>query len=194
MNRPAHKFLMRVQESFQLGDGRRVLAGEVEGGEQVLILPGQCDVLINGRKKATITIEPEMLFTPGDVWTRRDFRAVATRDKIDIEDSEIKSGLVTLEGLMSIHGHRDLIGIESPPLDFSPDPMTLGPRLPDGWDGDAWVGPNEADYFLRAWNKSTARYAIARASKYEEARDRLLDEIRHHPRRVTIQMTESGAK
>ena len=192
MNRPARKFLMRVQESFQLGDGRRVLAGQVEGGELVLILSGQCDVLIYGRKKATITIEPEMLFTPGDVWTRRDFRAVATRDKIDVEDAEIKSGLVTLEGSMSIHGHRDLIGIESPPLDFFPDPMTLGPRLPDGWDGDAWVAPNEAGYFLRAWNKSTAHYAIARASKYEEARDRLLDEIRHHPRRVTIQMTESS--
>ena len=189
MNGAAKKFLMRVQESFQLGDGRSVLAGDVEGGEQVLILPGQCDVLVDGRKRASITIEPEMLFTPGDVWTRPDCRAVATRDRISIDKVEIQSGRVTLEGFMSIHGHRDLIGIESPPSDFSPDPMTLGPRLPAGWDGDAWVGPGEADYFLRAWNKSTAQYAIARAPKYLDARDKLLDEIRHHPRTVTIEVT-----
>src|SRR5207245_2593656 len=30
--------------------------------------------------------------------------------------------------------HRDLIGIDSPPLDHEPDNMALGPVLPDGWD------------------------------------------------------------
>ncbi len=149
MTRPVEKFLMHVQESFQLQDGRRVLAGIVDGGEAVLILPGQCDVLVDGGKRASVMIEPEMLFTPGDVWAHRDLRAVATHDIIPIDDREVRSGRVTLEGLMSIRGHRDLIGIESPPPGFAPDPMTLGPRLPEGWDGDAWVGPGESEYFLR---------------------------------------------
>jgi hypothetical protein len=76
--------------------------------------------------------------------------------------------------------HRDLIGIESPPLDHKPDNLTLGPALPPGWDGDSWMreAPNASSYWLRAWNKNTGQYAIAQAADYEDARRSLLERIR----------------
>jgi hypothetical protein len=75
--------------------------------------------------------------------------------------------------------HRHLIGVDSPPDDHVPDNMTLGPNLPAGWDGDAWTRESSHgnSYWLRAWNKSTGQYAIARAEKYEDARKRLLETI-----------------
>ena len=89
-----------------------------------------------------------------------------------------------------MRGHRDLVGIESPPHDFVPDRMTLGPRLPEGWDGDAWTAPDESCYFLRAWNKATASFAIGRGSRYEDARALLLDEIAKGGRPVSVRVQE----
>ena len=73
--------------------------------------------------------------------------------------------------------HRHLIGVESPPPDYVADSMTLGPVLPEGWDGDAWEKPGGGGSFLRAWNKSTERFAIGRGNTYEEARGELMREV-----------------
>jgi len=64
--------------------------------------------------------------------------------------------------------------------------MTLGPRLPDGCDGDAWTSLDESRFFLRAWNKAIARYAIGIGKRYEEARANLLDELNKGGRQVEI--------
>ena len=81
--------------------------------------------------------------------------------------------------------------IDSPPADYVPDNLTLGPRLPEGWDGDAWMHPQEKGYFLRAWNKKTAQFAIGRGSRFEEAHQNLLDDIATGKKRVVITVTES---
>jgi hypothetical protein len=84
--------------------------------------------------------------------------------------------------------HRHLIGLESPPPDYIPDPMTQGPVLPEGWDGDAWVDPNprRPGYFLRAWNAQTGRVAYARGTTYEDARRMLLTEVAEGTQRVEV--------
>ena len=61
---------------------------------------------------------------------------------------------------MRYAGHRHLLGIDSPPREYVPDDMTLGPVLPEGWDGDAWMKPAGGGYFLRAWNKNAAPCAV----------------------------------
>ena len=74
---------------------------------------------------------------------------------------------------------RHLIAIPSPPDDHESDNMTLGPVLPAGWEGDSWNKEDTSgnSYWLRAWNKSTGRFSIAQADKYESARQMLLDDI-----------------
>ncbi len=86
---------------------------------------------------------------------------------------------------------RHLIGIESPPDEFIEDYMTRGPKLPPGWDGDAWIHPSERRCFLRAWNKQTGRTAIGRGVTYEEARKRLLEDVEKGTARVVIQVHEA---
>lgn len=82
--------------------------------------------------------------------------------------------------------HRHLVGLDSPPPEYIADPMTLGPVLPEGWDGDAWVEPRGRGYFLRAWNKGTARVAYGIGTTYEESRKRLLDDVAAGTRRAEI--------
>ena len=62
----------------------------------------------------------------------------------------------------------------------------MGPRLPEGWDGDAWTTPDESSYFLRTWNKALAAFAIGIGDRYENARAKLLDEIKRGGRQVEI--------
>lgn len=65
------------------------------------------------------------------------------------------------------------------PLDYKPDPMTLGPRLPFGWQGDAWVQPcwiRSESYLLRAWS-AAGDVIVARGFLYADARRRLLEQI-----------------
>lgn len=184
-------FRLHINEVFNLQNGKTVLAGSVEGDEEVIIQPGECMLLVNGQFRAKLNIDPELLNTPGNLWSFRKFRGVTTSDAVPIEIGEVKSHDVVLEGPMTIQRPRHLIGIDSPPDDFLPDPMTLGPRLPPGWDGDAWIAPQGQEYFLRAWNKSTAQFTIARATKYEEARAKLLNNLHHSPKHVVIQVSES---
>ena len=91
---------------------------------------------------------------------------------------------------MRYQGHRHLIGIDSPPADYVADDMTVGPVLPEGWDGDAWMNPSGGGHFLRAWNKQTGRFAIGAGTKYEDARQHLLDDVRRGSRRVVVTVAE----
>jgi hypothetical protein len=173
---------MAVVDIFRFGDGRTVFVGKIDEGDDAIVLPGKGDLII-GERKIEVELQSEMI----DNSERRSdgLRAVATTDPLSIPKNVTPSKLV-LKGKMRMRGHRDLIGIESPPREFVPDRMTLGPRLPDGWDGDAWTSPDEARFFLRAWNKAIARYAIGTGGRYEEARANLLDELNKGGRRVEI--------
>ncbi len=104
----------------------------------------------------------------------------------------VKQESFTLEGNMRIYRPRDLVGIDSPPEDYLPDTLTLGPRLPAGWDGDAWTSPDETAYFLRAWNKCLACYAIGRGNRFEDARTALMGEIQQGGRPVELTATHTA--
>ena len=82
--------------------------------------------------------------------------------------------------------HRHLIGIESPPAAYVADPMTQGPILPEGWDGDAWIDPLGKGYYLRAWNKQTSRVAYGGGPTYGDARRALLVDVAEGIRRAEI--------
>ena len=87
--------------------------------------------------------------------------------------------------------HRHLIALESPPAEFVPDPMTLGPVLPEGWDGDAWIRPGNPSYFLRAWSID-GRVAYGIADTYEAARRLLLEDVASGTLRVKFEFEGSG--
>jgi hypothetical protein len=184
------RFRMRIKDMFSFSDGRTVLIGSLEGGENVIIRPGPCDVYLGDRKVQTIQIEPEMIPQRSNPLEFHSMRAVSTLDKISITKDLVASKICRLEGPMAVYGHRHLLGIDSPPDDYVPDDMTLGPRLPEGWDGDAWTQPGGGGHFLRAWHKPTGRYAIGTGSKYEEARQRLLEDIKSGSRRALVNVTE----
>ena len=80
--------------------------------------------------------------------------------------------------------YRHLIGIDSPPPEYVLDPMTQGPILPEGWDGDAWCDPGGRGFYLRAWNKASGRVAYSRGRTYADARAALLREVVEGRRRV----------
>jgi hypothetical protein len=184
-------FIFHIDDLFRFADGRTVLTGSVEGGEQVVILPGLSRLFVDGALVDAFAIEPEMLVSRPDPIDPRSRRAVATQDAVSISISDIKDKNCWLEGPMRSQGHRDLVGIDSPPDEFIPDNMTLGPRLPEGWDGDAWTSPDESSYFLRAWNKQLARYALGRGMRYTDAREALLEDIKSGGRRVEITASEN---
>ncbi len=85
---------------------------------------------------------------------------------------------------------RTRIGIQSPPADFIPDPMTMSSILPTGWDADAWVKPDQSEYFLRAWNKSTRRSAIGQGKTFTEAKKNLINDVQNGTSRATVQVRE----
>ena len=87
--------------------------------------------------------------------------------------------------------HRHLIGVDSPPAEYLADPMTQGPILPEGWDGDAWINLKGDSYFLRAWNKQTNQVAYGKGKTYEDARRALLDDVARGTRKVVIQFSEA---
>jgi hypothetical protein len=82
--------------------------------------------------------------------------------------------------------HRHLIGLESPPAEYVADPMTQGPILPEGWDGDAWLEPTGKGYFLRAWNTRNVRVAYGNGATYEDARRTLLVDVAQGNRTAEI--------
>jgi hypothetical protein len=191
-DRAEQTFHMNVHDVFRFRDGRTVFAGPVDEGEDAILLAGKCDLIFDG-KTAEIRIEPEMISSVPSEARAAGHRAVSTPNMIEGLPSNVVPGQIQLKGKARMHGHRDLVGIDSPPRDFVPDRMTLGPRLPDGWDGDAWTSVDETSFFLRAWNKRAARYAIGTGSRYEDARATLMEEIRRGGRKVEIVNTESAA-
>lgn len=186
------EFSMLIRDVFHFADGRTVFAGELQEGEALLLCAGPAQLFDRGRLIAEFEIEPEMLPSRSDIWERQSIRAVSTNASIKLLSGDIDGGTLVLKGRMRMTGHRDLVGIDSPPDDFVADTMTLGPRLPRGWDGDAWTSPDESHYFLRAWNKATARYAIATGDRYDEARKTLLGEIAAGGKPVIISAREAS--
>jgi hypothetical protein len=184
------RFEMRVEEIFKLSDGRTVFTGAVPAGEDAILLPGACELLRDGKLVAVINAAPE-LFGEGAARGTSPLRALGTSDPVNISGDEVAAGGYVLTGRMRMSGHRHLVGIDSPPNHFVPDRMTLGPRLPEGWDGDAWTSPDESTFFLRAWNRSTGRFALGTGSGYEEARAALLREISQGGRPVVIRVQEA---
>jgi hypothetical protein len=76
-----------------------------------------------------------------------------------------------------------LLGMLPSLFRFSRDPMTSGPVLPPGWDGDAWVRPcalRGESYLLRAWHIATGQLFIGRGLLYVDARRHLLDQVYAH--------------
>lgn len=183
-------FSMQVKDIFKLTDGRTVLAGTLENGHEAILLPGRGQLFRDGHKVAEIQIEQE-LFHPGGIRDAQALYAVGTSDPINISSDDMASGEYLLTGNMRMREHRHLVGIDSPPAHFVPDRMTLGPRLPEGWDGDSWTSPDESRFFLRAWSKSSERYAVANGSTYEEARTGLLQEINAGGRPVQVSIREA---
>lgn len=184
-------FRMAVKELFLLKDGRTVLAGPIDAGERVIIEPGLGTVLVDGVKTATIQIEPELIASRAQPMERRAAHSISTRDATGLTREMVATKACEVEGTMRVYGHRHLMGIDSPPADFISDDLTLGPRLPEGWDGDAWMRPQEGGYFLRAWNKAAARYALGRGTTEAEAKAQLLEQIARGGQPVEIRVTET---
>ncbi len=170
-------FHMQIEDIFFFRDGRTVFAGPIDEGGKAILDPGPATILVDDQELATIHLEGEVIPSRSIVQQPPEVRAVSTRDATGLTKEAVATKKCRLEGTMRYSGHRDLLGIDSPPSDYVPDDMTLGPFLPAGWDGDAWMKLDGRGYFLRAWNKKGARFAIAQGSKYEETRARLLEEI-----------------
>src|SRR5437762_3152770 len=130
-------FHMLIRDLFVLQDGRTILCGPIEEGEVAVVMPGPATVLVDGKPVATIRIEREAIASRPTPMQRLDVRALATRDPTGLDKTTVSDRTCTLEGQMRYTGHRHLVGIDSPPEDYVADDMTLGPRLPEGWDGDA---------------------------------------------------------
>ncbi len=153
------KFHMLVKDIFFFRDGRTVFAGPIEEGEKAIVEPGPGTILIDGETFKTVHVEGELIPSRPSTQKRHEVRAVSTRDSTGLTQEMVETNECRLEGTMRYSGHRHLLGIDSPPSDYIPDDMTLGP-LSEGWDGDTWMRPDGSSYFLRAWNKANARYAI----------------------------------
>jgi hypothetical protein len=173
---------IQVEDIFHFKDGRTVFVGEVENGPK-FIKKGRFGVWLDGEWRGSIDIEGEMLNGGSKAGRAGPLRSVSTTDKFRLDRESIANRNFVLKPTAPLDGrrslmHRHLIGLESPPPEYVADPMTLGPVLPEGWDGDAWekVG-GRGGSFLRAWNKATGRVAYATATSYEEARRLLLLEV-----------------
>jgi hypothetical protein len=184
---------MRIRDIFFLSGGRTVFTGPIAEGEVAVIEPGVATVIRNGQTFATIHIEREVIPSRALPLERLETRALSTRDITGLTKEMVANEECYLEGTMRYAGHRHLPGLESPPRDYVADDMTLGPRLPEGWDGDAWMKSDGGGYFLRAWKATGDRYAVALGDKYEEARKNLLDAIAAGGKQVQIRVTEPSA-
>ena len=169
-----------VDDIFAFRDGRTVFTGTVEDHPEHMTL-GLFEMIIDGESSGFLTIEGEMINSgahPGHP-TKNIRRSISTMDPFHLDRAEIENRQLVLRRVPQIENrenkmHRHLLGLVSPPREFVPDPMTLGPVLPEGWDGDAWTGNG---YFLRAWNKDLGRVAYSTAATYAETRRQLLAEI-----------------
>ncbi len=183
-----------VDDIFHFRDGRTIFAGTT--GRLRFLTPGRVEVVFDGRECGTLLIIGEELpnFAVPPPEPRR--RAISTHDPVHLDRAAIEGGRLTLrfntEGRdQEIPMHRHLLGLDSPPRDYVAEPMTLGPNLPESWDGDAWVGPAKAGYFLRAWNKGQGRAAYGEGPSFEDALGRLLDSVGTGSRQVEFIIRQS---
>jgi len=67
------------------------------------------------------------------------------------------------------------------PLGYIQDPLASNFVLPEGWDSDAWVAPDEGKgYFLRAWNDNTGQVAIVQSeTSFEKLADKLREKVKN---------------
>jgi hypothetical protein len=186
---------MMIRDIFRFREGRTVLVGSIEDGPGY-VPPGVADIYVDGEKRAQIRIEGEMTSCGPLGETAEGLRAISTSDTRCLDHDSIKAGRWELRSSVAKWRnpvHRHLLGIESPPPDYVADPMSQGPVLPEGWDGDAWVDPLGQGYFLRGWNKRTSRIAYGTGQTYEAARKKLLDDVARGHQRAEIVYQGTGA-
>jgi len=73
---------MSVMAKFHFADGRTVFSGPISGNPK-LILPCECDLLVEGKRTATFWIEGEMMVEKRGANT---YRAVSTSEKLNVKD------------------------------------------------------------------------------------------------------------
>jgi len=219
MNDECGVLSMRLEDVFHFQDGRTVFAGSVVGADRRI---PQCmvEIWVEGKRRSTpFRIEGEMLAGGCRGPVANASRAVSTGELKCLDRADLSRGVWELRASRSDSKaieelnsrdspdrgdftqdserrgsmHRHLIGLHSPPDEYVADPLTQGPVLPEGWDGDAWVDPNlrRPGYFLRAWNARTGRVAYAQESTYESARRALLSEIAEGTRIVEVRETSA---
>jgi hypothetical protein len=192
------EYQLLVQDIFRFRDGRAVFAGVVEG-DPGYISRGPFEVLIDGEVRCGFEVEAEMLSDrvtkPGEVR----LRSVSSTEVKCVDREFLKDHDFVLRPAdpstmpRGFVMHRHLLGVDSPPSQYVADPMTQGPILPEGWDGDAWIDPARPGYFLRAWHKQEGRVAYGRGITYEAARRALLEDVVKGVREVTISVRETVA-
>ena len=190
--------IFEVNHLFHFQDGRTVLTGVFDRDPEKMVRLGRFGFWIDGECVGIIVIEGEAIVSGRNTEARRRrIRSLSTTEPIRFNWSDLAGKHLALKPITnSSKGnplmHRHLLGIESPPSDYVPDSMTLGPVLPEGWDGDSWEKAGGGrGYFLRAWNKGSGRIAIGQADTYEEARRRLMGDISAGTRSVSISLQQA---
>ncbi len=170
----------QVKDIFHFSDGRTVFAGMTEQTRMIGL--GRFAMRLDGRECGSILVVGEDLplfrSPPPDPRPR----AISTHDPVHLDRDAIAGKRLVLESIAEGPNfeacmHRHLLGVDSPPRDYVPEPTTLGPILPEDWDGEIWVAPRARGYFLRAWNKAEGRVAYGQGPSYPVARDRLLEAV-----------------
>lgn len=92
---PSVCFEMMIAELFRLSDGRTVFVGHVEG-ETKFIRPCQCELLMDGVRKALVAVEGEMI---PEGRHPAGFRSVATRDAIALDTQQVATSDCRLKSI-----------------------------------------------------------------------------------------------
>jgi len=190
-------FRFEVEDVFRFRDGRTVFVGTLDPDTKTIVGRGPFEVWVDDQKVGIVIIEGQMIHSgPASDQRRRRNRSLSTAEPFRLTRDDLAGKRLVLQTNAALSArdlamHRHLLGIESPPPDYVPDSMTLGPALPEGWDGDSWEKVGGRGYFLRAWNKDLGRIALGQADTYEEARRRLMGEISTGTRRVAISFLEA---
>ena len=91
------RFHMRITDLFRLQDGRTVLAGHVGDRATFGQKTGPCDVLVDGRKIATVKIHPELPLRTLAVRDPNELEAVGTYDETGLTSEIVGASECCLE-------------------------------------------------------------------------------------------------
>jgi hypothetical protein len=189
-----YQFLVR--DIFRFGDGRRTVFLGVTDDGPGYISRGPFEILIDGELRCSFPFEGEMIAHTPATPSATASRAFSSTEVQCVDREFLEGHVIVLRPAdpSKVKGafvmHRHLLGIDSPPPAYVPDPMTQGPVLPEGWDGDAWVDPKGRGYYLRAWNKQSGRVAYGKGPSYESARLALRNDVADGTRTVEISTRE----